>query len=73
MLVSAPQKVTDFPSPLKTLLYHATFTVHILELLLMYGFLAGGIASAAVLCRRLCLRERGTLDLSTESPDSDSA
>ncbi|XP_034235542.1 lysosome membrane protein 2-like isoform X2 [Thrips palmi] len=66
-------KVTDFPSPLKTLLYHATFTVHILELLLMYGFLAGGIASAAVLCRRLFLRERGTLDLSTDSPDSDSA
>lgn len=65
-------KVTDFPAPLKTLLYHATFTVHILELLLSYGFLAGGIASAAVLCRRLFLRERGTLDLS-ESPDSDSA
>ncbi|KAE8751424.1 hypothetical protein FOCC_FOCC001999 [Frankliniella occidentalis] len=66
-------KVTEFPPPLKNLLYHATFTVHILELLLMYGFLAGGIASAAVLFRRLCLRERGTLDLSAESPDSDSS
>lgn len=64
--------VTDYPAELKNLLYHATFTVHILELLLMYGFLAGGIASAAVLCRRLFLRERGTLDLSSESPDSDS-
>nr|WBU77219.1 sensory neuron membrane protein [Odontothrips loti] len=63
--------VTDYPPALKNLLYHATFTVHIVELLLMYGFLAGGIASAAVLCRRLFLRERGTLDLS-ESPDSDS-
>ncbi|KAK3926537.1 Scavenger receptor class B member 1 [Frankliniella fusca] len=72
-LLTLLQQVTEFPSALKNLLYHATFTVHILQLLLMYGFLAGGIASAAVLFRRLCLRERGTLDLSAESPDSDSS
>ena len=64
----------DYPSDVMWMLYHATYTALIVEYVLMYGFLAGAIASAAALFRRLLLKQPRGLILaspSTGSFDSD--